>query len=317
MSEVVQQALGLWGFEDAQVTLIATRENHVYRVDFGAESYALRLHRQGLHSDAALHSELRWLAAIGKGGVGVPTPIAAKDGRYLQIVEGAQVDVLTWLPGRPLGATGASIDHPDRAGAFRAIGREMVRLHRISDAWTPPADFTRWSWNRDGLLGRTPLWDRFWENPTLNRKDRQLFDRFREAACRDLELLQPELDYGLIHADLVRENVMVDGAQVRFIDFDDAGFGFRLFDVATTLIKNLDEPDYRDLKSALLSGYRAERPIDTKPLDLFMALRAATYVGWISSRLDEDGGHARNIRFIETAKTVLTYYLDRSTQDGG
>ncbi|MBO9451327.1 homoserine kinase [Tropicibacter sp. R16_0] len=317
MSAVVQQALKLWGFEGAKVTLIATRENHVYRVTQGRETYALRLHRQGLHSDAALQSELQWLAAIGAGGVGVPSPIAAQDGRFLQIIDGVQVDVLTWLSGRPLGATTKGIDHPDRTGVFRVLGQEMARLHKVSDAWTPSTDFARWSWDRAGLLGNAPLWDRFWENPSLNATDRELFARFRSTANHELERYETTLDYGLIHADLVRENVMVDGDQVRFIDFDDAGFGFRLFDVATALIKNLDEPDYPDLKAALIAGYRQERPLDTNQLDLFMALRAATYVGWIISRLDEDGGQARNTRFIKTARTVLTEYLNRSTQSGG
>ncbi|SPJ30914.1 phosphotransferase enzyme family protein [Falsiruegeria mediterranea] len=317
MSAVVQQALKLWGLEAATVSLIATRENHVYRVNREGETYALRLHRQGLHSNAALQSELQWLAAIGAGGVGVPSPIAAKDGRFLQTIDGVQVDVLTWLSGRPLGATTQGIDHPDRTSVFRALGQEMARLHTVSDAWTPSADFARWSWDRAGLLGDAPLWDRFWENPSLNVTDRALFANFRFTANRDLERLETTLDYGLIHADLVRENVMVDGDHVRFIDFDDAGFGFRLFDVATALIKNLDEPDYPDLKAALLAGYRAERPLDPSLLDLFMALRAATYVGWIISRLDEEGGHARNTRFIKTARTVLTKYLNRSTQSGG
>ena len=34
--------------------------------------------------------------------------------------------------------------------------------------------------------------------------------------------------------DLVRENVMVDGDKLQLIDFDDGGFGFNLYDLATT-----------------------------------------------------------------------------------
>ena len=317
MSRVVEQALELWGLAGSQVTLIATRENHVYRVDQGGTSFALRLHRPGLHLDAALQSELAWLAALGAEGIGVPTPIAATDGQYLHTVDGTQIDVLSWLPGRPLGSTSGGIDHPDRLAVFRAIGREMARFHRASDRWTPPAAFSRWSWDPAGLLGERPLWDRFWDNPTLAVKDRDLLTRFRAVANTDLAGLEGSLDYGLIHADLVRENIMTDGQTVRFIDFDDAGFGFRLFDIATALIKNLDEPDYPALKDALLTGYRQERDIDTAPLDLFLALRAVTYVGWITQRLSEEGGQARNKRFIETAKAVVSEYLNRPVHGEG
>ncbi|SLN72556.1 Homoserine kinase [Falsiruegeria litorea R37] len=317
MSGVVDQALELWGLSGSQVTLIATRENHVYRVDREDTSFALRLHRRGLHSNAALQSELAWLSALGGDGIGVPTPLAALDGQNLHTVDGIQVDVLSWLPGRPLGSTSAGIDHSDSPAVFRAIGREMARFHRASDRWTPPAAFSRWSWDRAGLLGDAPLWGRFWENPTLTGDDSELLTRYRRVANTDLAQMEASLDYGLIHADLVRENIMTDGQNVRFIDFDDAGFGFRLFDIATALVKNLNEPDYPLLKDALLDGYRQERDIDTALLDLFLSLRAVTYVGWITLRLSEEGGPARNTRFIETARTVVSEYLNRSAHGEG
>jgi Ser/Thr protein kinase RdoA (MazF antagonist) len=309
MTPIVAQALALWGMDGAEWSLVAARENHVYKVQTGGNSYALRLHRQGLHSDAALRSELKWIAELGARGVGVPTPVPATDGCYLHLLDDVQVDMLDWLPGRPLGSTGGGIDHDDRTGVFRALGREMAKLHEVSDAWERPDGFARWSWDRDGLLGDVPLWDRFWANPTLSNEDRALFTAFRESANSHLQQIEEQLDYGLIHADLVRENVMVRGDKLWLIDFDDAGFGFRLFDIATTLLKNLREPDYDALQQALLEGYRSERALDIKHLDLFLALRAATYVGWISSRLGEDGSEARNMRFKDTARELLTRYL--------
>ena len=42
----------------------------------------------------------------------------------------------------------------------------------------------------------------------------------------------------------VRENVLVDGDNIRLIDFDDAGFGWHMFEIATILHKNRSEPDY-------------------------------------------------------------------------
>ncbi|WP_170406790.1 phosphotransferase enzyme family protein [Ruegeria arenilitoris] len=309
MTRIVEQALTLWGMDDAEWSLVAARENHVYRVQTGGKSFALRLHRQGLHSDAALRSELQWVIELGAKGVGVPTPVPAKNGRYLHLLDGIQVDMLDWLSGRPLGSTESGIDHDDRTGIFRALGREMAKLHETSDAWTRPDGFARWSWDRAGLLGDAPLWDRFWENPTLSDEDRALFAAFRDTANSHLQQIESQLDFGLIHADLVRENVMIHGEKLWLIDFDDAGFGFRLFDLATTMLKNLREPDHDALQEALLEGYRSERALDTKHLDLFMALRAVTYVGWISSRMDEDGSQARNTRFIETARGLLTHYL--------
>ena len=38
---------------------------------------------------------------------------------------------------------------------------------------------------------------------------------------------------------------MVDGTTMQMIDFDDGGFGYRLFDIATALLKHRDAPDFR------------------------------------------------------------------------
>lgn len=187
----------------------------------------------------------------------------------------------------------------------------MAKLHQLSDAWQRPPDFVRCSWDREGLLGETPLWGRFWDNPTLTPDDRQLFVRVRKMANAQLLQMENQLDFGLIHADLVRENIMIDNEELHLIDFDDGGFGFRLFELATTLLKNKNEPDYPSLRNALLEGYRSVRHIDTSMLSLFMLLRATTYVGWIMSRMDNQESRLRNERFINTARQVAMTYLDQ------
>ena len=311
MNAVVEKALTLWGMDGAECRLIAERENRVFRVDHAGRAYALRLHRPGYCSEAELRSELQWMAAVSAGGIAVPAPVAATDGALLHMIDGIAVDVLDWLAGAPVGKTGEPLAHADPAGLFRSIGVEMARLHEVSDAWPLPDGFTRRRWDRAGLLGEAPVWDRFWDNPTLDAGDRGLFLRFREAASHHLAALEGTLDVGLIHADLVRENVMIDAGRVQLIDFDDSGFGFRLFDLATTLLRNRTEPNYEALKAELLAGYASIRAIDTGPLDLFLALRATTYVGWIITRMGEPGSIARNDRFIATARDLVGTYLSK------
>ncbi len=309
MARTAENALSLWGMADAAFKLVAARENRVYCVDHQGRRYALRLHRQGLRSNSELQSELQWMAAISEGGLSVPSPIASATGEWLQKIDGVQIDMLDWLGGETVGATGKPLSSADRAGLFQAMGRELARLHEISDQWTPPDDFFRWSWNQEGLTGEAPLWGRFWENPSLSVQQRIQLESFRDMARERLATLSPTLDYGLIHADLVRENVMIEGDQLHIIDFDDSGFGYRLFDIATALLKNHAERDYDLLKASLLDGYCSIRSIDVNQLDLFLALRACTYVGWIMDRMDEGGAGERNRRFINTAMTLTDTYL--------
>jgi Ser/Thr protein kinase RdoA (MazF antagonist) len=181
-------------------------------------------------------------------------------------------------------------------------------MHGLADGWLPPEGFTRPSWDAEGLVGARPVWGRFWDSATGD-EDAARLTRARHAIAEWLAA-RPSGggDFGLIHADLVRENVLVDGAGVSFIDFDDCGFGFRLFDIATALLKNIDEPDLAALQEAVIASYSSLRALpDGAKDDLpwFMAIRALTYLGWANDRPDEPGMPARRARFHATSLRML------------
>lgn len=312
MTAQVSQALALWGLETAACSFEAGRENMVYRVTAVDGDYALRIRRPGYrHRDEVL-SELTWLDAMHQAGLHVPRPIPSLRGQVSEPLGAAFVDLSSWLRGTPLGKSRTPLVLKNRVGTFHAIGAEMARLHLACDGWVRPDWFRRCNWDSDGLLGDAPVWGRFWENPTLDAATRHLFQRFRQTAQNHLAHGAHDLDHGLIHADLVRENLLLDGDVVRMIDFDDGGFGYRQFDMATVLLKTLDEPDYPQMKAALIHGYHSLRALDLSALEMFVVLRALTYVGWIVPRIHEEGGHARNARFIAQAAQLCAAYLQNA-----
>lgn len=297
MKDPVDAALALWGLQGARATFIAGRENRVYRVASAGHDLALRFKRPGCRSDAELSSELHWMAAIDAAGLSVPRPILSTAGALLERIGEQRVNMLSWYAGHSMA------EMPPSQDTFHTLGQEIARLHDACDAWVPPPEFNRCNWDADGLLGDDPVWGQFWDNPTLDAETRALLIDFRAAAKADLTR-QADLDYGLIHADLVGENVLLKDSTVTFIDFDDGGFGYRLFDLATVVLKLGHTPQIHDLTSALLDGYRSHRAIDVGALDLFVALRAVTYVGWIIPRIAEEGGLARAQSFTSTARTM-------------
>lgn len=311
MTDPIEQALALWDMTGAECTFVAGRENRVYKVTHDGMAYALRFKRPGYRDLAELTSELTWMAEMARAGLSVPAPRLSREGRLLEELDGHYVDLISWLGGQPLGRSRDPLDLPDATGTFGELGRIMARMHSACDAWAEPLGFTRCRWDAEGLLGDAPLWGRFWENPTLDSDAAAMLRAFRAQAARVLASL--DLDTGLVHADLVRENVMIEGPALHLIDFDDGGYGYRLFDVATALLKNRAEPNYPALKQALIEGYLSVRPLDMTHLDLFLALRAVTYVGWIVPRMDEPGSPTRNTRFIKDAQELCGAWLAQNT----
>ncbi len=307
------QAAALWGFSPDQITLAARRENIVWRAQNDSGSYALRLHRPGYRNKAQLTSELHWMAALVQGGLSVPLPHPATSGALVEQVGDTLVDLLTWLPGVPVGAQG-QIGLDDRTGLCRDLGHLLARMHDISDAWTPPSGFSRPAWDRAGLLGDAPLWGQFWNNPDLTPAQKATLQAARRHADAHLARIDATLDYGLIHADALSENILVHDNSLSLIDFDDGGWGFRDFDLATFLMRFLDAADYNDLRAALLAGYASRRPVDSDTLDLFILLRALTYPGWVMSRGNEPGSAERSARAIATAVPLAEAYLQHSAR---
>lgn len=288
--------------------LIMHRENAVFRVETKAGLAVLRIHRPHYHSYSEISAELSWMAYLANAGMKVPAPFANSAGELLSIIHGDEhsyvVDLLSWVNGQPLGKSNVPLAHSEieLQTIFTGVGQNLAQLHNLSDAWEMPKDFHRHALDKQGLLGEKAAWGKFWEASVHSQREMQLMSEARQLAGVQLdELVSEGADYGLIHADLVRENIFVDGGKIRFIDFDDAGFGFRMFDLAVALIKNREEPHFEMLKSALFSGYKAHREIsiaDENSLDLFLALRDFAYLGWADARRNEPS-MARRIEKIK------------------
>ena len=308
--DLAHEAAARWPLQVARIELAARRENLVFRlIAVTGEHFALRVHRAGYRRPDELASELAWMQALAQGGMSVPIPLLSLDQHLLEAVHGKHVSVLSWLSGTPMGRSGTPLCIEHREATFHKLGCTLARLHALSDGWTPPTGFTRPQWSLDGLLGPEPLWGPFWEHPHLGAAQRRTLLHAREAATEALQHEMPSLDQGLIHADAVRENVLIDRERIQLIDFDDCAFGFRLFDIATALLRNRTEPDYPALTAALCEGYRSIRPLDTTQLDLFLMLRAFTYIGWIVPRLGEQGSDARSERFLTTGIELAETWL--------
>jgi Ser/Thr protein kinase RdoA (MazF antagonist) len=317
--ELAREALKSWGAEDADLSLIKQRENIVFAVKLtSGVKAALRIHRYGYHDEIALRSELQWMSYLSENGVVVPAPFPTSEGHLFTnastaaVPESHMVDLLAWMDGEELGQSGEAFnrDSDSLRRIYFSLGETMARMHLLSNSWILPSDFKRHSWDLDGLIGEQPFWGRFWELEELADYQRSVIVSARDKAR--LELASYQGSYGLIHADLIRENVMVSRDGLQLIDFDDAGFGWHLFDVATALHPNRNEPDFNAIETSLLTGYSSVKPLTTadhEALPLFMLLRRFTYLGWAQDRRGEPGMTERTLRFIDNVMPLAEQFL--------
>lgn len=294
------EAAGLWG--GTLTRQMRDRENAVHEMALPKGRAALRLHRMGYQTTAAIRSELWWCDALARAGLPVPPALPALDGDVLvTLSNGRHASAVGWLEGEALGEAGVPFTLPlqQTLDLHHALGELLARLHRATDELVLPDGFTRPRWDLDGLVGEAPFWGRFWDHPLADADQRAVLLRARDALQ---ELLSG--DQGLIHADVLRENVLVDQDHVSLIDFDDSGFGFRLYDLGTVLSQNLYEPAYPDIRDALMAGYGTT---DTDMVEAFTLARTCASVGWTMPRLlPDDPIHRSHLaRAVRWAKVVL------------
>jgi Ser/Thr protein kinase RdoA (MazF antagonist) len=325
MQALALVALRDWDLQVTQVAPIKVRENAVFRLDLaGGGRAVLRVHRPGYHSDEELVSEFAWLRALEAAGIAVPRAIASRHGRDFEVVAASgagsrQIDVFEWIEGSQLGSveTGIAGDEAAIAAQYHTIGAIAARMHNQAAGWQQPVGFCRHAWDAAGLMGEQPFWGRFWELAALNAAQKALLAQARERIAAGLLAYGTQPDrFGLIHADLVPENLLIDGDRVRVIDFDDAGFGWHLFELATSLYFISGDPIYPTARDALIRGYRSVRPLSDEALEhlpLFLAARGTTYLGWVHTRPGSETAREFTPFLVERACAVADEYLARTT----
>jgi Ser/Thr protein kinase RdoA (MazF antagonist) len=304
LRRLATRALESYPLVDPRLRFITHGENTTFMVDASMTAtnsrraalephrFLLRVHRPRRHgrhvdSQAAIQSELDWLTALRRDtDLAVPEPQPTLDGRLVatvaseDLVEPRCCSLLRWMEGR------CHSESP-RPIHLRRLGGAMARLHNHADVWSPPDGFVRIRWDGETFFGDTM------EYGGINAADvwdlvpvdlRRKFDDVATRVGRRMDELGTDpATFGLIHADLHLENTLFAGAEARLIDFDDCGFGYRMYDVAVALWELRHRADYIAFREALVEGYTEHRPLSgdqLADLDSFIAVREVAFGLW-------------------------------------
>jgi Ser/Thr protein kinase RdoA (MazF antagonist) len=314
---VARRALRLYELPAAcAVELVNHRENSVFALigPGGDKLGAMRVHVPGYQSAATIRSELVWMRALDAAGVRTPGVVAARDGSWvvsLRVPDEAGtrlVDVLEWIEGRsPVG--------DELIGVFHTLGELHARCHLHASTWELPRDFTRQRWDESTLLrGEHPTVAPAWENWALSKRQKGRVLRCRDLLAEQLARWGKGRDrFGIIHSDLMPENLILSEDGVRIIDFDDAGFGWYLYDAASALLVYYGTELYEPLLDAWGGGYRRHRTLaaeDLAALPTFLMLRCFYALGWLHLRRNTPWAAAFIEPVLERTQAIGSALLD-------
>lgn len=244
--------------------------NTNYFVTTSVDRYVLTIFETLLPEELPFFLDL--MALLSQKGVGCPAPIPQKSGQFMHLLQGKAACLVSCLSGR-------DITQPN-AAQCASVGAMLARMHlATADTDLTMANPRHADWWTEAQTRLLPL---------LSAADAELLQS-------TIALLQqhPDTDLpsGLIHADLFKDNVLLEGDEVTgFIDFYYACRGSFVYDIAIAIndwAQNAAHQLDDDLVAAFLAGYQSVRPLTAAELAyLPMAQQAGCIRFWVSRLLD-------------------------------
>jgi Ser/Thr protein kinase RdoA (MazF antagonist) len=315
LAEVAKSAVAKWGIsEDAALKLISLSENAMFLVVSGDRRWVLRVHRTGYHSKNGVRSELAWMKALREdAGVETPQAVPGLDGELIQHVVAAP-----WPEARMVVLfdfiAGTEPQPHDLHYAFRHLGSIAARMHRHAREWKRPAYFERPVWDYESALGPKPNWGHWRQGFALEKGGLETVERADALMRARLSRFGkgPER-FGLIHADLRLANLLVADGETKVLDFDDCGFSWYLYDIASSVTFLENRPDLDDLIASWIDGYRTVgilSPEEVAEIPTLIMFRRLIVMGWAGSHpntdLAREMGDGYTVGTIELAQKYLS-----------
>jgi Ser/Thr protein kinase RdoA (MazF antagonist) len=271
--------------ESVECTLVCRGVSDTYMLSSSDQRYALKVYRTNWRTREALLWEMATLQHMENKGVAVAMPIPRRDGDLLTDVyapEGLRSAVLfRWANGFA----------PKYTNAEHALqyGKALASLHRAADDL--PANPSRPNMDMTYLLA-TPLArirSRLRDFPVVAAGLAALEERTSARSKQAERCLQ---DWGFCHGDIWANNARIDGDRLVLFDFDFAGSGWQIFDLASYRWHARSKGVENAAWQPFIEGYLQVRPTAENSLEfigLFMILKHLWTTAHFISRSSETG----------------------------
>jgi Ser/Thr protein kinase RdoA (MazF antagonist) len=254
---VAQSACAQFGITPQSLRMVNHGFNTTYAVTTASGArYALRLGTNSLRDPAGLAAELQWLDALAAAGqVAVAAPHKTPTGQWAielpvaALHRAIPATLSHWLPGRIVG-------EKPRTAQLVALGQTMAQLHHHSAHWQPqgnaafPLINTLWMNSPESISTTT--------HPSVTPRLRDMVAQAITQITTVYSHLDQQFAVQPIHADLHGYNLMWQTGRLSVFDFDDAGLGWPIQDLAISAYHVRDIPG---AEHHIRAGYAQVGPI--------------------------------------------------------
>lgn len=265
ITQTAEQLEKYYGINNSVCKNLNTLANYAIEVTSPTGHFALKIYNPASRTATEVQWEIDLTLHLIKNGAPVASPVAGKNGSYLQtfIVDGQDLTAVLfeWAAGEK--------PKPELS-TYTLIGEAAARIHNAADTFT--SELSREKYDAHELIDdqlkrmKTPLevsgqWQRVFG----------LAERMRKI------IINPNLDYGIIHNDLTLDNVHLNGDLITVFDLDSAAESWRAAEPWGVL--RASEDRFR----AWLDGYRSIREFsqdDEKAVAAFVIVEDIRNVVW-------------------------------------
>ncbi|HEX4925350.1 MAG TPA: serine/threonine protein kinase [Bdellovibrionales bacterium] len=282
---VVLEALEDAGFRsNGYVTALNSYENRVMSVGLeetgeydeqlaGSKAVVAKFYRPGRWSFEAIKDEHDFLWELKAEGIPAVAPLKFQDGETIRERDGIFYSVFPKVLGRsPQEFVGDEL---------KQVGRRLAQIHNIGAR--------REAEHRLSLTAHDFGWPALdvlesWVTP-------ELWPRYEQASETIVDFITDRLDpadFIRIHGDCHKGNLLHNGREFFFVDFDDFMNGPPVQDF--WMLFSGDPEDAEREREQILSGYEELRDLDERTLGCMEALRGLRimhYAAWIARRWED------------------------------
>ncbi|GEM50252.1 hypothetical protein EB1_00420 [Empedobacter brevis NBRC 14943 = ATCC 43319] len=257
--------------------LFRTGVNHTYFLSNVNTKYVVRVYCHNWRTKAEIQEELDLLNSLKKYNLSVSTPIPDKNGNLIQEIlapEGLRYVVLFTF------AEGEKMRFMTNETCF-AVGSMMAKIHNV----TATKKINRINYNSDVLLYKAyeKLNLFFSENLDEMIYLKQISSKI---AKRFKKIHLSEHQKGIVHLDIWYDNLSVNKEnEITIFDFDNCGNGSLILDIGyfckQLFFIETDKNKYETKVESFLNGYKKERNLSGKELDLIPESGASIFVFYL------------------------------------